>query len=556
MARELVYAPIRSKRSESACICARGFRRPSGAEKTYAPGNSCESASRSLRDIVAELADELATMPGKVCAALSLVRLKRGPLAWVTLLLVVAVPTSAAPKYPLKASVNHRYLVDQNGTPVFLFGDSSAQTFFSNLSVADGTSVMADRASYGFNALWAHVIIGDNQLYGRSNLSTYDGIVPFTGTLSGGQYDLNKPNSAYFSRIDSMVNAAAAQNMVVFLDVLENYSEMSIFEANGNSVVYAYGQYLGNRYKSFPNIVWMAGNDFQSWTNGTDNSLAQSVMQGILSVDSNHLMTSELNYFISGSSDDTLLGPLCSIDAAYTYYPTYGEVLAQYNAGTTTPVIMEEGFYENNNYGTPPNSLNALGFRKQAYWTALWGGLGGFFHGNQSELPLTTPISGWQSSLNTTTATQMKYFASFINSSNWWLLAPDQTHALVTAGYGTATGVETGGGQGSGRIDTDNFVTTSFASDGSFSLSYLPVNTTLMVAMSKFAGSVTARWFDPTNNTYAAISGSPFANSGTHTFVSPGNNSAGDPDWVLVLQTNGSTSSQPAPPTGLKTIVN
>jgi hypothetical protein len=47
---------------------------------------------------------------------------------------------------------------------------------------------------------------------------------------------------------------------------------------------------------------------------------------------------------------------------------------------------------------------------------------------------------------------------------------------------------------------------------------------------------VTARWFDPTNGTFTATSGSPFTNSDSHEFTTPGNNSSGDSDWLLVLQ--------------------
>jgi hypothetical protein len=50
------------------------------------------------------------------------------------------------------------------------------------------------------------------------------------------------------------------------------------------------------------------------------------------------------------------------------------------------------------------------------------------------------------------------------------------------------------------------------------------------------AGPVTVRWFDPTNGTYQAISGSPFTNSGSRQFTTPGTNSGGDQDWVLVLE--------------------
>ena len=48
---------------------------------------------------------------------------------------------------------------------------------------------------------------------------------------------------------------------------------------------------------------------------------------------------------------------------------------------------------------------------------------------------------------------------------------------------------------------------------------------------------VTARWFDPSANTFTVIAGSPFSNAGARQFTPPGKNSAGEPDWVLVLET-------------------
>jgi hypothetical protein len=65
---------------------------------------------------------------------------------------------------------------------------------------------------------------------------------------------------------------------------------------------------------------------------------------------------------------------------------------------------------------------------------------------------------------------------------------------------------------------------------------YTPVRHTLTIALTNFSSSVTARWYDPTANTFAAIPGSPFPNIGTHNFTTPGKNSAGDNDWVLVIE--------------------
>jgi Putative collagen-binding domain of a collagenase len=53
--------------------------------------------------------------------------------------------------------------------------------------------------------------------------------------------------------------------------------------------------------------------------------------------------------------------------------------------------------------------------------------------------------------------------------------------------------------------------------------------------MSTLSGPVQAQWYDPAEGTYAPVAGSPFANSGTHSFAPPGRNGDGDEDWILVL---------------------
>src|SRR2546430_11199621 len=100
---------------------------------------------------------------------------------------------------------------------------------------------------------------------------------------------------------------------------------------NGAAKCAAYGNFLGNRYKNFPNIIWSNGNDFQSWTNPNDDALVLAVANGIKATDPNHLQTCELNYFASSSRDDLNWSNLISLNGAYTYYPTYAQVLHSYN---------------------------------------------------------------------------------------------------------------------------------------------------------------------------------------------------------------------------------
>ena len=57
------------------------------------------------------------------------------------------------PAYPLKASANNRYLVDQNDRPFLMIGDSP-QNLITNLSPKEAEIYMANRQSYSINTLW------------------------------------------------------------------------------------------------------------------------------------------------------------------------------------------------------------------------------------------------------------------------------------------------------------------------------------------------------------------------------------------------------------------
>jgi Protein of unknown function (DUF4038)/Concanavalin A-like lectin/glucanases superfamily/Putative collagen-binding domain of a collagenase/Fibronectin type III domain len=462
--------------------------------------------------------------------SLAVLRLQRSIALWIAGLACVSI-AAAQPAYPLKASANKRYLVDQNSQPVFLVGDSP-HAMFVNLSTSQAATYLANRASYGINALWVEVLCGSYIPNCRSDMSTFDGIVPFT--TPG---DISTPNPAFFSRIDAMVATAAQNGITILMDTWETGGEMGILRANGAAKAFNYGVFLGSRYKNSPNIIWITGNDFVTWTDSTDNNLIENIMAGIASVDPNHLQTSQLDYPVSGSHDDSLLLPYTTLDAVYSYPPQYAEIYAEYNASPTIPVFMEEANYEGeNNTGNDPSTSKVL--RQQEYWSMLAGALGGQMYGSSVTAYFQ---NGWQNGLDTPGVRQLQIMKSFFGARQWWGLVPDQAHTVVTAGYGAFSN--------SGAVHTNNYVTAARATDGSLVIAYTPASTTLTVSMSQLNGPVTARWFDPVNGTFTAISGSPFANSGTHNFATPGNNSGGDSDWVLLLEANADTQPPTVPGT-------
>ena len=143
-----------------------------------------------------------------------------------------------------------------------------------------------------------------------------------------------------------MISIAAAHHIVVLLDPIETSSWLGELRTNGIEKAFAYGQYLGSRYKDFSNIIWMHGNDFQSWHTASDDALVQSVARGIRSTDKSHIHTVELNYLTSSSLDDATWAPLIELNAAYTYFPTYAQILTEYNRPDFKPVFLVEANYE------------------------------------------------------------------------------------------------------------------------------------------------------------------------------------------------------------------
>jgi len=186
--------------------------------------------------------------------------------------------------FPLAVSRNGRYLVDRLKQPFLIVGDSP-QALFVNTSVKQANGFLRNRQAAGFNAVWVNLLCED-YTGGRPDGSTYDGIHPFARGR-----DLSKPNTAYFARADAMIRLAARHRMAVFLDPIETGGWIGALRVNGMSKAYAFGRYLGSRYRKFPNIVWMSGNDFQTWRAPSDDALALAVARAIKATAHRHMQT-------------------------------------------------------------------------------------------------------------------------------------------------------------------------------------------------------------------------------------------------------------------------
>ena len=188
------------------------------------------------------------------------------------------------------------------------------------------------------------------------------------------------------------------------------------------SKAFEYGQYLGNRYKDFRNIIWMHGNDFQSWRDANDTALVQAVARGIKSMDKNHIHTVELSTPSSGSLDDPQWAPLIELNAAYTYFPTYAQVLMEYNRANFKPVFMVEANYEFEQDFSAGGGVTG-NLRRQEYWTMLSGATGQLYGSAHT----WTLNRGWELNLDTPGILQLKYMKDLFVTENGMISFPTKT---------------------------------------------------------------------------------------------------------------------------------
>jgi hypothetical protein len=287
---------------------------------------------------------------------------------------------------------------------------------------------------------------------------------------------------------------------------------------------------VAERYARFPNIVWMAGGDhFPSDVPGRNDSprahdaMFEQVLLGIRDTGDTRPFSIQLGYPASLSTDSPSWEPYVDFNFVYTYLPTYRAVLDGYGRDPR-PALLSEANYEgeNNLPGTPVTTDEVL--RRQMAW-ALTSGSPGYFYGSRD----WEFHPGWEDRLDTPAVAQLGRLRKLFGSLAWWELAPDETAEVVVAGRGAAVGSDAEVG-----VMADDHVTVARAGDTV--VAYVPTARTLTVDPARLAQPQVARWMDAADATAppAEVAVDP---SGTVT--TPGRNSAGGQDWLLMLRLQG-----------------
>jgi len=435
--------------------------------------------------------------------------------------------------FPLKASTSGRYLVDQNSVPFRIQGDA-AWSFITNLTPGEMDTYLADRKSRGFNTLLVSLLEHKFAVQAPRNRA---GDFPFNAHANG-SYDFSTPSPAYFAFADAALDKAAAAGMLVLLDVMylgANGAEegwwAELNNANNTPAKsYAYGQFIGKRWKDRGNIAWVFSGDYTPPAGSEGETRLLQIYKGVRDAGATQLAGAHV--FDKLSSDWPAFVPHLQINAVYASGPDiYKFARTAFGRPNPVPVFLLESGYEQEKWfpGDPASIRSYL-------WWAQLSAVGGVFYGHRDIWAFNTdswstgyPFGSqrWQRSLDTPGSQAVKHMADLLRSLAWYDLVPSGLSGmknLITDGGGTMGGAD--------------YVTAAASTDGKTLVAYLPpggaANRSITVDMSAMSGPTTARWWDPTSGAFTAIA-SNLGNTGRHAFAVTGNNAAGAHDWVLVL---------------------
>ena len=483
----------------------------------------------------------------------------------------------AAATFPLSVSANGRYLVQANGTPFLICADAT-WSIFVDIPLAGLSSFLGTIAAQGFNAVSGNAI--EHHFSVVKPPKERGGLLPFTQRMDGTSYtgspngttgasgtqgqfasdnysnisnqapDCTFVNNSYWVVLETILDACLANGLLVF--VWPGYlgfnagdegwaGEMVAWDAvtgaggftgqpfadPTKTKMWNYGAWLAARWKNYGNIIWVMGGDYGSGTHpltGPQSAAASNLMAGMKSVAGQQSLLFTGHWDRSSLSTDTALAAgSFDVNGCYSDDATAELARRGYAASPTKPVVGLEAYYEDSAVG------GSAPWRKYLYWQFVGGIAGGFFGNEQLwRFDDGTPGTDYTTLLSTQSTNDAVRQFSLWRTLPWHRLKPSGLGGmgtLITAGGGTASPQST------------DYVAAAATSEGDLLVAYVPPahTGTITVSMTVMAASARARWFDPTNGTFTQIG--VVANTGTHVFTLPGTNSAGDADFLLVLDT-------------------
>jgi hypothetical protein len=439
---------------------------------------------------------------------------------------------ASTPHFIKKVSRNGRYFLDQRGRPVMLKGDTAWGLVFNAGRYRGGTTWRSDirgyvkaRAGKGFNTVYV-AALGNTINGGRYDSgATWDGVSPWKGgsTTAIGPH-VGTLRDAYWKRVDYLLKTAKSAGVTVMLDVIYGQDigdggPGAMAPDSGNlpsdAKMRTYGRLLGQRYRNFPNLIWMIGGDYF----GTADRKIGLTLKALRKAGAKQLISVE-NWDHSSSYSTSLGRKFAQWANVYSYAPTYRWCQRAW-LKKTRPLVWADGYYDENS-----GAGNNLLYRQEVGW-ALTSGSRGSVYGAEA---VWSWASGSLSAARHPGPAARQMVAAWKAVSrlhHWYRLVPDFGSGKILRGdRGTRISSDD-----PYTKPTNDYITGSITQDGSLALIYLPRGGTAHVTWGGMAKhDRTARWLDPTNGNLR------HAKAGRSSYTAPRVNAAGQPDWYLVLR--------------------
>lgn len=450
----------------------------------------------------------------------------------------------------ISVSINGRYLL-KNGNPLLLVGDT-AWEIFNELDSTEVDQYLTNRRDKGFNAMIVQVT-NPVKYYPASyapGAKGAGGALPFLLNISGGSWTgvfanhdaaFSSPNDTYWDWVDYVIDRCNSFGFTLVVDHMymgyNQGAEDGWWQDVGNAgntqpVCFAFGQYLGNRWKNHQNLILDLGTDMFPVAGSESSARFLKILDGMQDAGCSQLVSA--HYKRSSDARDyadyasrVTLNSVYPCAGGINYAPDLSRTRNSYAKSPAMPCAVVETKYEY------PGGFTRVQIRQLGWWGQL-SAIAGYFFGNS---PLWLFDTGWQAAMDSDGSFDMSRMGFFFNSIEWWKLVPDglgSVGTIITSGGGTPQTLGTVGQDDPN--DGNDYVAAAAAEDGTVLVAYCPQAHagTFTVDMTKMRGPTVQRWFDPTNSTYQSA-GPTLANSGSHVFTPPAARGDGSSDWILRL---------------------
>lgn len=492
-------------------------------------------------------------------------RLATGTFANVTVAAAPVLSTKPWAKGRLRVAPNGHMLQHENtGTPFFPFADT-AWGLFRRLNRADVDAYLKDVAAKGFNALHTSLVIGwDSSLPIAKNAygdhpwvavnSRYD---PTRAILTAGNDPADPVAYDYWDHADYILDKAAEYGLYVVLQpTWGNYvSGTNSYALNMASNIFTttnakiYGEFVGKRYGSRPNIIWMLGGDRSAvYDNGDFRPVWRSLAEGLglgttgqaLAWDQPHTAWNQLLMTYQATRRDN---PGSSIWFHTDAWLDFNGIQVEYHSVThklgtdwkklpTKPAMIIETRYEGDK---STDGILFEGAFKQRYqmYHALLAGAAAYGYGHGRIWDFMTTDKTWRVALNDPGRLAMKTLWQLLGRfSDSELLNRVPDLALIDGSLGSGT--------------REDLLVPMRGEDRRFGVIYSTNGRDIRLRASQLApGTADAYWFSPRNgksyNSAGTEVSGPFASLVTGTgapiaVFNPPGVAAADNDWILIVR--------------------